>query len=107
MERMVVKIMTGSCITVGADIFLLDFNLQNRPTSHSSLFNMSDQTNAAIVSIDTKDQNNLYLFFTYTFPMRLCLRYILHNNISPPLPILPTPCFVQLGKTLAIFVTNE
>ena len=75
---------------------------------------MSDQTNAAIVSIETKDQ--FYLYFC-SFQISLHLTLILFSRkghlgsgycvlfyISPPPfnPFPPTQYGVQLGKIIAL-----
>ena len=65
----------------------------------SSLFylNMSDQTNAAIVKVDTKDRTKLFSLNLFLLE-HICLSYILYTTI---------PYIVQLGKTLAFIVTND
>ena len=108
MEGMVVE-MTGSSITVGAAIFSLDFNLQTGPLVTLFYLNMSDQTNAAIVSIDTKDQSKLFSSKSFLLQSKhICLNYILYITMPPhPSPPPRIPYIVQLGKTLTLFVTNE
>ena len=101
--------LTGKRVTVGvvkisAHYF---FICKNRPTRHSYLSNMSDQTNAVFVSIETSDHN----VCTVTILILLSLHLTLHSwqlflgyiQIFPPPPSqnVINICFIQLGFTLA------
>ena len=77
------------------------------------LFNMSDQTNAAIVCIDTSDHIIFHIFYFITYvslyflvfgipESHLSSGYMLHNSIPPTTHPTLSPnwlCFVQLGHT--------
>ena len=69
---------------------------------------MSVQTNAAIVSIVTKDQSISYNFTNISNMRHLCLGCMIQFIVplNPPHPPM-TPNVVQLGKTLIFIIPNE
>ena len=78
------------------------------------LFNMSDQTNAVFVSIETSDHivctvNTLFLFSLH-LTLHFWQSFFGYIHIFPPLPLKNdnNTCFIQLGFTLSfILTTNE
>ena len=88
--------------------FLFGLKFANRPTSHSFIYKMFDQTNAVLCSIETKDLSNYQKFISFYSQFRQCLSFILHIEISPhPTPQSVIPPIVQLGQTFSFIVTSN
>jgi hypothetical protein len=69
---------------------------------------MSDQTNAVLISIETKDLSNSYTLTLLPSQIRQCLCFMLHIKMSPqPTPQPISPHIVQLGKTFTSIVTSN
>ena len=101
--------LTGKRVTVGAVEISAHyfFICKNRPTRHSYLSNMSDQTNAVFVSIETSDHivctvNILFLFSLHsTLNFRQPFLGFLYVYLLIPSKNDKDDCFIQLGLSQA------